>query len=70
MIEGSNLYGEGVNIAARLESFSQPGGISLSKTIYELISKKVELQFSDRGSQKVKNTILHAYYIILIMMII
>jgi adenylate cyclase len=65
IIEGTNLYGEGVNNAARLEAFCQPGGVSLSKTIYDFASQKVELSFSDRGSQKVKNTILHAYDIII-----
>ena len=65
IIEGTNLYGEGVNNAARLEALCQPGGVSLSKTIYDFASQKVELSFSDLGSQKVKNTILHAYDVII-----
>jgi adenylate cyclase len=65
IIEGTNLYGEGVNNAARLEALCQPGGVSLSKTIYDFASQKVELAFSDLGSQKVKNTILHAYDVII-----
>jgi adenylate cyclase len=65
IIEGTNVYGEGVNNAARLEAFCQPGGVSLSKTIYDFASQKVELSFSDLGSQKVKNTILHAYDVII-----
>ena len=65
IIEGTNLYGDGVNNAARLEALSQPGGVSLSKTIHEFASQKVELAFSDLGSQKVKNTTLHAYDIII-----
>jgi len=65
IIEGTNLYGEGVNNAARLEALSQPGGVSLSKTIHDFASQKVELAFSDLGSQKVKNTTLHAYDIII-----
>ena len=40
IIEGTNIYGEGVNDAARLEAFCQPGGVSLSKTIYDFASKK------------------------------
>ena len=65
IIEGTNLYGEGVNNAARLEALSQPGGVSLSKTVHEFASQKVELAFSDLGSQKVKNTTLHAYDVII-----
>jgi adenylate cyclase len=65
IIEGTNLYGDGVNNAARLEALSQPGGVSLSKAVHDFASKKVELTFSDLGSQKVKNTILHAYDVII-----
>ena len=65
IIEGTNLYGEGVNNAARLEALCQPGGVSLSKTIYDFANQKVELAFSDLGSQKVKNTVLHAYDVII-----
>jgi len=64
IIEGTNLYGEGVNNAARLEMLCQPGGVSLSKSIYDFASQKVELTFSDLGNQKVKNTILHAFDVI------
>jgi adenylate cyclase len=65
IIEGTNLYGDGVNNAARLEALSQPGGVSLSKTVHDFASKKVELAFSNLGSQKVKNTTLHAYDVII-----
>ena len=65
IIEGTNLYGDGVNNAARLEALSQSGGVSLSKTVHDFASQKVELAFSDLGSQKVKNTTLHAYDIII-----
>jgi adenylate cyclase len=65
IIEGTNLYGDGVNNAARLEALSQPGGVSLSKAVHDFASKKVELTFSDLGSQKVKNTTLHAYDVII-----
>jgi adenylate cyclase len=61
IVEGANLYGDGVNVAARLEALSQPGGVSLSKAIHDFVSQKVELTFADLGSQKVKNTVLHAY---------
>ena len=65
IIEGTNLYGDGVNNAARLEALSQPDGVSLSKTVHDFASQKVELAFSDLGNQKVKNTTLHAYDVII-----
>ncbi len=61
IVEGTNLYGEGVNNAARLEALSQPGGVSLSKAIFDFVDKKVEFKFTDLGTQKIKNTVLHAY---------
>ena len=65
IVEGTNLYGEGVNNAARLEVLSQPGGVSLSKAIYDFVNKKVEFKFTDLGTQKIKNTVLHAYDVII-----
>ena len=61
IVEGSNLYGDGVNVAARLEAFCQPGGVSLSKAVHEFVSKKVDFSFSDLGNQQVKNTLVHAF---------
>ena len=63
--EGTNLYGEGVNNAARLEALSQAGGVSLSKSIYDFANKKVEFDFTDLGTQKIKNTVVHAYDLIM-----
>ena len=60
VIEGDNLYGEGVNVAARLEALSQPEGICLSKNVHEVVSNKTSFEFHDLGEQKVKNTTLHA----------
>ncbi len=60
VIEGDNLYGEGVNVAARLEALAQPGGICLSKNVHEIVNKKTDFQFHDLGEQKVKNTVVHA----------
>ncbi len=65
IVEGTNLYGDGVNVAARLEALSQPGGVSLSKTIYDFANQKVGLVFSDLGTQKVKDTVLHAYDVVI-----
>lgn len=61
IVEGTNLYGEGVNIAARLESYCPPGGIAISKNINELISQKVDFKFDDKGHQNIKNTSVHTF---------
>ena len=61
IVEGENLYGEGVNVAARLEALSQPGGVCLTKSILDFVNKKTELVFNNLGEQKVKNTTVHAY---------
>ena len=61
IVEGDNLYGDGVNVAARLEALSQPGGVCLSKSILDFVNKKTELVFNDLGEQKVKNTTVHAF---------
>jgi TolB-like protein len=61
IVEGTNLYGEGINNAARLEALSQPGGVSISKALHDIVNNKIELSFSDIGTQQVKNTTLHAY---------
>ena len=60
VIEGDNLYGEGVNVAARLEALAQPGGICLSKNVHEIVYNKTNFDFHDLGEQKVKNTKVHA----------
>ncbi len=61
VIEGDNLYGEGVNVAARLEAFAQPGGVCLSKNVHEIVNRKTNFKFHDLGEQTVKNTVLHAF---------
>lgn len=61
IVEGENLYGDGVNVAARLEALSQIGGVCLSKSIMDFVNKKTEFLFNDLGEQKVKNTIVHAF---------
>ncbi|NRA75086.1 MAG: adenylate/guanylate cyclase domain-containing protein, partial [Planctomycetes bacterium] len=60
VIEESNLYGDGVNVAARLEALGQPGGICLSKNVHDIVHKKMDLTFTDLGDQQVKNTVVHA----------
>jgi adenylate cyclase len=55
MVEGSDLYGDGVNIAARLESIAAPGSVYVSQTVFGHVRGKVELQFDDLGERSVKN---------------
>jgi adenylate cyclase len=55
VIEGERLYGDGVNIAARLESLAAPGGICISGTVYDQIENKLSLQYEYLGEQQVKN---------------
>ena len=60
-----NLLGDGVNIAARLEALAQPNGISISKSVYDLVVPKTKVTFNDLGIQKVKQNTFHAYDILL-----
>ena len=60
-----NLLGDGVNIAARLEALAQPNGISISKSVYDLVVPKTKVTFNDLGVQKVKQNAFHAYDILL-----
>ena len=53
--EGGDLYGEGVNVAARLEALADPGGILISGKIHSEVEGKVEADFEDRNEQQVKN---------------
>jgi TolB-like protein len=55
LIEGDDILGDGVNIAARLEGIAEPGGICISSSAYEQVRGKVEVEFADLGEQKLKN---------------
>ena len=55
IVEGSDLYGDGVNIAARLESMSEPGGLCISASVFEHVSGKVPHTFISLGPQTLKN---------------
>jgi adenylate cyclase len=61
--EGGRVYGDGVNIAARLEGLAEPGGVCISRSVHEVIQGKLALEFDDLGEQTVKNipTPVHAY---------
>jgi adenylate cyclase len=55
MVEGGDRYGEGINIAARLEGLAEPGGILVSGTTYDHVQSKVKVGFEDLGAQGLKN---------------
>lgn len=63
IIDGDDIYGDGVNIAARLESIAEPGGICVSAVVREQVQDKLDAEFSDLGEQMVKNIArpLHVY---------
>src|SRR5712692_7138648 len=55
IVEGERIYGDGVNIAARVEGLAEPGGICLSGTVYDQVKNKLALGYEYLGEQTVKN---------------
>jgi adenylate cyclase len=55
IIDGDNIFGDGVNIAARLEALAQPGTVCISHTVYEQVRNKLDLDYRPLGSHRVKN---------------
>jgi adenylate cyclase len=55
IVEGGEIYGDGVNIAARLEGLADPGGICISGTLYDQVKRKVHYRYDFMGQQEVKN---------------
>jgi formylglycine-generating enzyme required for sulfatase activity/class 3 adenylate cyclase len=55
MVDGARIFGDGINVAARLEGLADPGGISISSKVYEEISGRIDLACQDLGEQKLKN---------------
>jgi adenylate cyclase len=55
VVEDDDIFGDGVNIAARLEGLAAPGGICISRPVHTQVADKLELQFEDMGEQQVKN---------------
>ncbi|MCK1278123.1 MULTISPECIES: adenylate/guanylate cyclase domain-containing protein [unclassified Bradyrhizobium] len=55
IVEPHDIFGDGVNIAARLEGIAEPGGICISSAAYDQIRDKVEVEFADLGEQNLKN---------------
>ena len=63
IVEGGDLYGDGVNIATRLEALAEPGSTCVSRGVYDQVKRKLDTQFSDLGQQIVKNIVepVHVY---------
>nr|WP_302477843.1 tetratricopeptide repeat protein [Ruegeria arenilitoris] len=55
IVDGDDIYGDGVNVAARLEAIAKPGGVCLSGTAYDMVSGKVGCEFEGGGAQRLKN---------------
>jgi adenylate cyclase len=67
IIEGRDLYGDGVNIAARLEGLAEPGGICISQTVLNHVRGKIAFDVEDLGEQALKNIVhpIHVYRLLL-----
>jgi len=67
IVEGDDIYGDGVNIAARLEQLADPGGICVSRNVFNHIKNKLEVNFQDIGEQNLKNIpeAIRAYRIVM-----
>src|SRR5207248_7243996 len=55
IVEGSDIHGDGVNVAARLEALAEPGGICVSGIVHDQVRDKLDLAFDDLGEQALKN---------------
>ena len=55
MVEGSDIYGDGVNIAARLQELAEPGGVVISSPVYDQVHNKLSVGFDCLGQQQMKN---------------
>ena len=53
--EGGRIYGDGINIAARLEKLAEPGGVSISRTVFDQVSRKLKFGYEYQGEQSVNN---------------
>jgi TolB-like protein/Tfp pilus assembly protein PilF len=55
IIDGDDIFGDGVNIAARLEALAQPGTVCISQTVYDQVRNKLDLEYHPLGVHRVKN---------------
>ena len=67
IVDRNDIYGDGVNIAARLESLADPGGICISQQAFDQVENKLALGYEDLGEQEVKNIKkpVHAYRVLI-----
>jgi TolB-like protein len=66
MVSEGNLFGDAVNVAARLESAAKPSGICISKSVFDMVSQKIKVSFEDAGELELKNIAnpVQAYFVI------
>ena len=55
IVEGDDIYGDGVNVAARLEGLADPGGICIAGNVFNQVKNKLDVSFEDMGEQELKN---------------
>jgi hypothetical protein len=55
VVEDGDIFGNGVNVAARLEALAQPGGICVSRVVYDQVRDQLDFAFENMGEQQVKN---------------
>lgn len=55
IIDGADIFGDGVNLAARLQGIADPGGVCISASVYDLVKDKIDQTFRDLGHRKLKN---------------
>ena len=55
IVEGDDIFGDGVNVAARLEGLSDPGGVCLAQSVFDQVKAKLDLTFEHLGEKEVKN---------------
>lgn len=67
IVDRNDIYGDGVNVAARLEGLAEPGGICISQAVHAAVGRKLDLTYQDIGRQQVKNIAepVHAYHVLL-----
>jgi 2-haloalkanoic acid dehalogenase type II len=67
IVEGDDIYGDGVNIAARLEQLADPGGVCIARNVFNQVKNKLDIEFRDLGEQELKNILetVRAYRIVI-----